>query len=187
MSLETSEILNLLQAADGKLQWQGDTVEILLIGGAAGMLTGQLPAHRITQDCDVMNIRPKQAQNAVLKAAHKVAKEKDLPEHWLSTQAMESLVALPDGWRSRRVLVARYKKLAVYAVSRLDLLVMKFYANRPQDRQDIIEMKPSSEEIEYIRRYLNMLRLPSRRADLDQIVCAFQLVDAIEDLFYGKK
>jgi hypothetical protein len=63
---------------------------------------------------------------------------------------------------------------------------MKFYANRPQDREDITAMKPSRDEIEYSRRYLHMLRVPSRQADLDQVVSAFQLADAIEEYFYGR-
>ena len=59
---------------------------------------------------------------------------------------------------------------------------MKFYANRPQDREDIIEMKPTPEEMAYVRKYLDMLRLPARLADLDQVVSAQKLVDAMEDL-----
>ncbi len=187
MKLKTLDILKTLEATANILQWDGENIEILLIGGAAGMLTGQLPAHRVTQDCDVMDFTPKEAQKAVLDAAAQVSQEKGLPEHWLSTQAMDSLNVLPDGWQSRRIHIASFGKLSVYAVSRLDLLAMKFYANRPQDRQDIIEMKPSPEEIEYIRKYLDMLRVPSRRTDLDQVVSAFKLVDAMENLFYGNR
>jgi hypothetical protein len=59
---------------------------------------------------------------------------------------------------------------------------MKFYANRPQDREDIIHINPTPDEIDTIRKYLNMLRVPSRQADLDQVVSALKLVDAIEEL-----
>jgi hypothetical protein len=185
MRLQTSDILKILKATADNLHWDGENIEILLIGGAAGMLTGQLSAHRVTQDCDVMNFRPQEAQNAVLDAAEQTAKTEGLPEQWLSTQAMDTLVILPNGWHARRIHIETFGKLSIYAVSRLDLLAMKFYANRPQDRQDIIEMKPSPEEIEYVRKYLDMLRVPSRQADLDQVVSAFKLVDAIEDMFYG--
>ena len=183
MKLKISDILKTLKETAEILHWDGEIIEILLIGGAAGMLSGQLSAHRVTQDCDVVNFRPEESQKAVLDAALQFAHKKGLPETWLSTQAMD-LNILPDGWYSRRVHIASFDKLSIYAVSRLDLLAMKFYANRPQDRQDIIEMKPSSEEIDYIRKYLNMLRVPSRQADLDQVVSAFQLVDAMEDLFH---
>lgn len=187
MELKTSDILNVLKETADTLQWNGEIIEILLIGGAAGMLTGQLPAYRVTQDCDVMSFLPKEAQKAVIDASIHVAHKKGLPDNWLSTQAMDALNILPDGWKSRRIHVVSFGKLSIYAVSRSDLLAMKFYANRPQDRQDIVEMKPSREEIEYIRKYLNMLRVPSRRADLDQVVSAFKLVDAMEDLFHGSR
>jgi len=186
VELKISQILKHLKATAEQLQWDGQTIEIRLIGGAAGMLTGQLSAHRVTQDCDIMNFKPKEAQKAVLEAAAKVAAKQGLPEHWLSTQAMDALVSLPDGWHARRIHIETFGKLSVYAVSRLDLLAMKFYANRSQDRQDIIEMEPSPEEIDYIRKYLDMLRVPSRHADLDQVASALKLVDAIEDLFDGQ-
>lgn len=131
-----------------------------------------------------MHIQPPDAQQAVLSAAAETAQEKGLPQTWLNTQAMP-LNVLPDGWRARRILVAQFPPLSVYAVSRLDLLAMKFYANRPQDRRDIIEMHPTRDEIEFIGKYLNRLRVPSRQADLDQVVSAFKLLGAMEELFYG--
>lgn len=179
MELDSKKILENLNDLSDRLHWDSP-IEILLIGGAAGMLTGQLSPRRVTLDCDIMHYAPEQAQDPVLKAAHQVAAKQGLPENWLNFQAMQMNV-LPDGWQSRQILVAEFGQLKVYAVSRLDLLAMKFYANRPQDREDILHMKPTPEELDYIRKYLNMLRLPSRQADLDQVVSALQLVDAIEE------
>ena len=142
------------------------------------MLTGLLPPERITLDCDVMDYNPEKSQKALLDAAHYIAEKHGLPETWFNFKAMQMNI-LPDGWKSRRVYVAEFAQLKIYAVSRLDLLAMKFYANRPQDREDILHMKPASDELDYIRKYLNMLRLPSRQADLDQVVSALKLVDAI--------
>lgn len=145
------------------------------------MVTGLLPSQRVTQDCDVIQVQPEEALDALLNAARTVALDKGLPEEWFNAQAMQ-LNVLPDGWHSRRIFVGRYGQLSIYAVSRLDLLAMKFYANRPQDREDILYMKPTPDEIVFIRKYLNMLRVPSRQADLDQVVSAFKLVDAIEEI-----
>ena len=180
MELHSLEILEALKETARLIQWDSP-VEILLIGGAAGILTGQLPPKRVTLDCDVMHYCPKQAQEAVLKAAHRVAEELGLPKNWFNSKAMQ-LNVLPDGWQSRKVLIAEFETLTVYGIGRLDLLAMKFYANRPQDREDIIHMEPTPEELDYIRKYLNMLRVPSRQADLDQVVSALQLVDAMEEL-----
>ena len=40
-------------------------VELLLVGGAAGMLTGLLPPARTTTDCDVIAYVPEDAMGAV--------------------------------------------------------------------------------------------------------------------------
>jgi hypothetical protein len=180
MVFGSEEILEALRETAFCLEWKGE-VEILLVGGVAAMLTHELPADRVTQDCDIMNFSPEQARHAVFDAANKVAQAKGLPQNWLNSQAMQ-LNVLPDGWRSRRKHICKYGQLSIYAVSRLDLLCMKFYANRPQDREDIMEMKPTSGEMAYVRKYLDMLRLPARLADLDQVVSAQKLVDAMEGL-----
>lgn len=185
MDMRKSDIMRNLEGVAGCIDWDGPVIEILLVGGTAGMLIGQLPPHRITQDCDIMHCSPIESQRAVLLATEKVAFEKGLPKNWLNTQAM-SMNILPDGRHSRRVHIKQFEKLSVYAVSRRDLLAMKFYANRPQDRQDILEMHPNPKEIDCVRKYLNMLRVPSRQADLDQVVSALKLLDAMEKLINEK-
>ena len=76
MELQTSDILKTLKETAEILHWDGEIIEILLIGGAAGMLSGQLSAHRVTQDCDVVNFRPEESQKAVLDAALQIAHKK---------------------------------------------------------------------------------------------------------------
>ena len=74
----------------------------------------------------------------------------------------------------------QFDKLIVYAAGRWDLLAMKLYANRPQDRADIGSMSVGPDDIDFLRRYLNMLKVPSRKANLDQVVAAEKLLDALE-------
>ena len=181
MQFASKEILDALKETALNLDWDGE-IEILLVGGVAAMLTGQLSAERVTQDCDIINLSPEQAQETILKSAREVARIKGLPENWLNCQAMQMNI-LPDGWLSRRQHICKYSQLSIYAASRLDWLCMKFYANRPQDREDIMEMKPALEDMSYVRKYLDMLKLPSRLADLDQIVTAQKLVDTMEEVF----
>jgi hypothetical protein len=180
MEFGSKEILEALKETALNVVWSSD-IEILLVGGVAAMLAGQLPAERVTQDCDIMDFSPIQAQKAILDAANKIAQVRGLPQNWLNSQAMQ-LNVLPDGWRSRRKHICKYGHLSIFVASRIDLLCMKFYANRPQDREDIIEMKPTSEEMAFVLRFLNMLKLPVRKADLDQIVSAQKLVAAMEGL-----
>jgi hypothetical protein len=88
MELHSQEIIEALKETARQIQWESP-VEILLIGGAAGMLTGQLPPQRVTLDCDVMHYCPKQSQEAVLKAAHQVADERGLPKNRFNSKAMQ--------------------------------------------------------------------------------------------------
>lgn len=58
---------------------------------------------------------------------------------------------------------------------------MKCYANHTQDREDVQAMKPTREELVFVRTYLNMLRVPSRKANLDQIQWAMKYVDVLKE------
>ncbi len=178
MKMPRNLILEALAHLGRRLEW-ARPIEILLIGGAAGMITGQLAAERTTVDCDVIDYAPAEAMPAVEHAAARVARDMGLPEHWLSPQA-RPLDILPDGWRSRRQHVGSFGQLHVYAIGRLDLLATKCYANRPQDREDIFAMQPTAGELGFVRTYLTMLRVPSRRANLDQVEAALRLVDALQ-------
>ena len=89
------------------------------------------------------------------------------------------LDVLPSGWRSRRVDIGSSNRLHVWCVGRLDLLAMKVYAGRMQDRDDVLSMHPTPEELAFIRRYLDQLKVPSRRANLDQVQSALRFVDAL--------
>lgn len=180
MELGSEEILDALKETALGIEWDGD-VEVLLVGGAGAMLTGQLRPERLTQDCDVMHFSPEKAQQALFDAANNVAQSKGLPDGWLSVKVMQ-LNILPDGWRSRREFIRKYGQVSIYAAGRVDLLCMKFYANRAQDRQDILDISPTSNELHFVRKYLNTLKVPSRGANLDQVVSAFALVDAMEEL-----
>lgn len=180
MDLSSNEILDALKATADHMQWEGKPVEILLIGGAGAMLTGLLRPERVTQDCDVIDYQPEDGQQAVLAAAAKVAAKRGLPEQWLNSKAM-GMNILPDGWLSRRILIKKFDKLWIYGTSRVDMFVMKFYANRPQDREDIFDMGPTPNELARIRKYLDMMRVPSKQANLDQVASAFELLDAVED------
>lgn len=155
-------------------------IDILLIGGAAGVLTEQLPLSRTTTDCDVMFYRPKDAGDAILEAVQQVAAKNQLPKNWLNFEAMQ-LDILPHGWHRRQIHIADFGPLHVYAVSRRDLLAMKCYANHTQDREDVLAMKPTREELAFVRTYLNMSRVPSRQANLDQVEWGMKYVDALEE------
>ena len=86
-----------------------------------------------------------------------------------------------DGWRGRRQYIGTWGLLTVYAAGRRDLLATKFYANRPQDREDVQAMKPTLEDCAFVRTYLTMLRVSSRRAHLDQVESTLRLLNATKE------
>lgn len=156
-----------------------ESIEIVLIGGAAGMLTGLFEPSRTTTDCDVINYMPQASQQIVLKTAKAVASKHGLPEKWLNSQAME-LDILPDGWQTRKVEIAAFGPLRVSSLSRMDILATKFYAGFPRDREDILAMQPTADELAFVLTYINMLRVPSRNANLDQVQRAMLYLQAME-------
>jgi hypothetical protein len=180
MQMESSDILLQLEELGMRLGDAGP-VEMVLIGGAAGMLTGQLSKTRVTTDCDVIRWVPDQSQHAVLSVAKEMAREKGLPEDWINAQAMV-LDILPDGWHVRKVHIDTFGSLCVSCISRQDLLATKFYAGHPRDVEDISSMSPSADELAFVRTYLNMLRVPSRQANLDQVSSGMQLLAAFKEL-----
>lgn len=167
-----------LRATGEVLEYASD-VEILIVGGAAGLLTGQLPAARTTFDCDVMVFVPAQAWHAVEQAGRRVAKQLGLAPTWLNGEANEMFrYRLPDGWEARRRVVGRFGRLNAFAVGRMDLIAMKVIAGRPQDREDLTELRPSAAELEFVGAYLD--GLVARGADPRLVDDARVLLDALE-------
>jgi hypothetical protein len=83
-SMNTSTVENALRRLGEVLSYDLD-IEILLVGGAAGMVTGVLSSTRTTLDCDVMVYNPPEAMSAVESAAQEVATELELPSNWLNS------------------------------------------------------------------------------------------------------
>ncbi len=153
-------------------------VEILIVGGAAGLLTGVLSPSRTTTDCDVMAYSPPNAATAVELAAEAVAEEIGLAPHWLNSDVQIRGDSLPVGWERRRVWVGEFGRLRVWAVSRLDLIAMKVLAGRDQDVEDLSVMRVRADETEFVRTYLDSLA--GRGTPLEEITDARAILNAIE-------
>ena len=59
--------------------------------------------------------------------------------------------------------LAQYGNLSVLVLHRQDVVLMKLYALRPEDLDDIVVLKPTEEEIEFVRSQLD--RISSFRPD----------------------
>lgn len=153
-------------------------VEILLVGGAAGMLTGVLAQARTTTDCDVMVSDPAGAIGELEAAARTVAASLELAPDWFNSHVQLRLDALPDGWRNRRAWVGSYGRVQVWAASRVDLIAMKVLAGRAQDLEALEELKVLQEDIEFTRAYLENLH--KKGTQQQQIDDAMDLLESLE-------
>ena len=162
----------------GEVLGDGPGIEILLVGGAAGMITGLLPPTRVTTDCDVMAYLPPDTMTTVELAATQVADELGLAANWLNSDVQLRLDALPDGWEQRRIAVSIHGRLRVSAVSRPDLIAMKVLAGRDQDIEDLQAMRVRSDDVTFIQTYLNTLA--SKGTQQGQIEEARELLASLE-------
>lgn len=128
-------------------------VELLLAGGAAGMLSGLLDPDRTTTDCDVMLYHPPAARELVERLAADVGAEFGLSEHWLNAGGAPWAEAMPPGWQARRQVVFAHGPLVVHAVGRLDLVALKLFAGRAQDIEDLEAMSITADEVSLLRRH----------------------------------
>jgi len=175
-----------LRLVGEKLDWPVE-VEVVIVGGAAGMLLGVWPPGRITEDADIVEISPPiQPRDALIRAAHEAAEELDLSPHWLNDDftAFGTLDTLPDAWRQRAVEIGTFRKLRVVSPGRQDLLAMKVYAGRPQDIEDVYSCLDTltADDLTFIRGYLESLCAPHRRnIKQDQLEQAFALLRLLEE------
>jgi hypothetical protein len=155
-SLSNSTILNALAALSRHLRLTRD-VEILLIGGSAGLLINALPPDWTTADVDAIDFRAPEDRDAVLDAAAEAARELSLPADWLNDWGGLFAWTLPDDWQSRRIFIAAHGRLRVYAVSRQDLIAMKFIAHRPGDFEHLDRMNVTQADLKFAREYLDAM------------------------------
>lgn len=141
-------------------------VELTIVGAAAAVLTGELPAHWQTADVDVL---PPNEMEELLDAAADAQKALRLPPAWLNDFAGLWYHDLPEGWEQRRVLVGIFGPLKVLAIGRLDQIAMKFLAHRTGDLEHLALMRVSQLELRFVRQHLQSLarHLPDEAPRID--------------------
>ncbi len=134
-------------------------VDLLIVGGAGGLLAGYLPPGRTTQDCDVMVWSPADAHSAELwrqldEIARSVADEFDLPPDWLNRGAGVFEHRLLPGWAERRIFLIEHGPVRISSPSRVDYLALKLFAGRDVDLDDVLTMGMTRDEATFVRRAL---------------------------------
>lgn len=129
-------------------QWPGRRFRIVLTGGTAGLLAGWFRPDRTTADCDVITSDPDAGWVEVESAARGVAEKLGLPPTWLNRDASNFLWCLPLGWESQCERVGTFGLLDVHRIGRSDLIAAKVVScnKRPQDAEDLRDLKPTEQE-----------------------------------------
>lgn len=171
--LNAKTIQAALTAVGGRLPMRS-SVQLLVVGGAAGLLSGELGGVYTTSDVDAMIVIPPGEWDRLQDAAVEAGNELGLPANWLNRDAGLFAESLPSDWESRRIDVGRFGPLQVWAIGRLDLIAMKFYSHRAQDREHLAQMNVTAAERAFV---LNYLRLLANTADQGRIELARQMVE----------
>lgn len=168
MVLRVHQIEQALDATGKRLTADGPkSVKLYLVGGSAGLIAGWLPESRTTGDVDVTDSEPFEALESVLRAAAAVAKEQEFPETWLNNDCRIFRHYLPLGWRDRSQHRRTFGALEVFVLHRKDFIAAKIVSapGRPQDLEDLRELKPTADELDFASENLDRLERESLDAD----------------------
>lgn len=150
-------------------------IRVLVAGGTAGILGGLLRPERTTGDCDVMGLGDESDWGDLERAAAEVATQLDLPPTWLNRDCQMYAWCLPVGWQGRCEEVDQFGPLEVLRVSRIDLIAAKVIGSptRPQDLEDLRDLRPAREELEFAGQNLDRLEaehLDGRKFDQERAI-----------------
>ena len=127
--LTRDDLIRALRAVDERLRRDNVHAEVYIFGGAAMVLGYQ--SRDATHDVDSVW----EPHSAVLRAAHAVAKEQDLPESWLNEQGS---VYLPPGQKRVGAVAFEGGSIRVIRANPDVMLAMKVAAFRTGDHPDIV-------------------------------------------------
>lgn len=160
-AINSNLALQALRATGELLQSRGTTTQltIMIAGGTAGLLAGELRPPRTTDDCDIMWSHPRDQWPVIQSAAQEVAQALQLPSTWLNHDSDFYAWTLPLGWDGRCELIAHFGPLQVLRLSRFDLIGTKVVGapRRPQDLEDLEHIQPTAAELDQAAAHLDRL------------------------------
>lgn len=139
---------------------------VVVVGGAAAVLCEWIG--RATIDIDVIDANPKLTE--LMKVVDEIADELGQPERWLNDGARAFIDVLPADFRERLVPIGSFGGLSVSAVSRMDFVLLKIFAMRAVDIEDLQALQPTAAEISFVREQLPRIAgFDARRAHLMEL------------------
>lgn len=145
-----------------------ENASLTLGGSAALLLTGALD--RFTDDGDVVESSVDFA--TLLDAVRQVEVVELAPPGWLNTSIQAYTHVLPADYRSRLVHLPRMGRLDVSLLGRPDVILMKTYAHRPRDLQDLLAVAPTEQELAFVEQCIPRIaaKEPDRAAMMHAVV-----------------
>lgn len=159
-----SSIVDAIRAVGELLAAEGESVAVVVVGGAAMILQGVVS--RLTEDVDIIATahsshkgvprglaRPVPLPEPLLRAVSRVARDFNLPENWMnSAVGAQWETGLPPGFE-QRIRWLQFGGLALGVAGRPDLIFLKLYAavdsEGPQSvhYQDLLALRPRAKEL----------------------------------------
>jgi len=122
-------------------------IEITLAGGAALHLAHGFT--RGTQDIDALLSRPPFDED-LRRWLRAIGEEEEVGAEWLNNAAKAFVDVLDPGFLDRRIHISRFERLDVHALDRKSLILMKLYAMRDPDLEDLERLQPTQGEMEFV-------------------------------------
>lgn len=147
--IEQANIRKIYEDLDRQLGIETATVlpswQLVVCGGAALISLGV----RSTSTVDIDVLEP-DLDPAVKRAAAIVGAKHGLMVDWINNGPKSLVVHFSASWRERLTEVFRGQRLSVFAIGRPELILSKVFAeaDRQEDIDDIIALKPTVAEIE---------------------------------------
>lgn len=141
-----------------------DPATLTLGGSAALLLIGALD--RGTNDGDVVESTP--AFPALLDAIRRVEAVEQTPPGWLNTSVQSFTHVLPPDYRDRLVRLGRMGRLDVSLLGRADVVLMKVYAGRTRDLEDLVAVRATEAELAHAERRIPAIEAkePEKAAEM---------------------
>lgn len=128
-------------------------MNLLLAGGSA--LLAQGINIRGTKDIDAIPFKSELTIGDISKEILEVSQKLNLPKDFINDYFYSFSINLPSDYGDRLLTIYRGNKIIVYALSPVDLLIMKFMAARAKDREHIIQIiKATKPDLQFIENHL---------------------------------
>ena len=137
----------------------------LVLGGSAALILGDT-LQRPTDDGDVVTAEP--GFDRLQGLIRDVAEAEHLPPGWLNASIQSYTYILPPDYTTRLVTLSPFGRLHVSLLSRRDVLLMKVYAMRPRDIEDIRALVPTTDELAFVAAQVTRLAMqePEKAQDM---------------------